>query len=223
LLAQKPFDEASVAEIVDRAGTSVGAFYGRFPDKDSLLDCFDERFFELARASTAEFFESDEWRAASLGESVEHFVRLLVCSHRRHRGILRALALRAREPSQSRFRERAARHNRFVLELVQGHLLLRSEPIAHPDPARAVELGFLFTVAAIREAVLFDNVNGLATPGDGELVTELARFFLGYLTTGQTGAARPRSTHPSVKPRGQTLAQGLAGRSGVRRRRRRNA
>ena len=47
LLAEKPFDEASVAEITRRAGTSVGAFYGRFPDKESLLDCFDERFFEL--------------------------------------------------------------------------------------------------------------------------------------------------------------------------------
>jgi AcrR family transcriptional regulator len=104
LLAEKPFAEASVAEIVHRAGTSVGAFYGRFPDKDSLLDCFDERFFDLGRASCDEFFDSDEWREASLEDSVAQLVSLLVCNHRRHRGAFRALALRARERSESRFR-----------------------------------------------------------------------------------------------------------------------
>jgi AcrR family transcriptional regulator len=215
LLAEKPFEQASVAEIVDRAGTSVGAFYGRFPDKESLLDCFDERFFELARASSAEFFESDEWRGASLGESVGLLVRLLVCNHRRHRGILRALAMRAREPSQSRFRERAARHNQFVLGLVQGHFRSRPEPIAHSDPARAVELGFLFTIAAVREAVLFDNVAGLATPGDDELATELARFFLSYLTTSP---ARARPRRPAVKRRKDGPGQGPAGRRDIRKR-----
>ena len=70
VLAEKPFDEASIAEIVHRAGTSVGAFYGRFSNKDSLLDCFDERFFDLGRASCDEFFDSDSgagrhWKTAS--------------------------------------------------------------------------------------------------------------------------------------------------------------
>src|SRR3954447_2000622 len=65
LLAEKPFDEMTVAEIARRAGTSVGAFYGRFPDKDALLDSFDERFFNLARASCDEFFDSTAWREAS--------------------------------------------------------------------------------------------------------------------------------------------------------------
>src|SRR5262245_40296795 len=85
LLAEKPFDEASVAEIARRAGTSVGAFYGRFPDKESLLDSFDERFFELARASCDEFFDSPAWSAASLEDSVGQLISLLVANHRRHK------------------------------------------------------------------------------------------------------------------------------------------
>jgi AcrR family transcriptional regulator len=192
LLAEKPFDAASVAEIVHRAGTSVGAFYGRFPDKDSLLDCFDERFFALARQSCAEFFDSDEWRRATLEDSVAQLVSLLVCNHRRHRGTLRALALRAREQSQSHFRERAALHNRYVLAKIKDHLLSRSERIVHPDPPRAVELAFLFTVSSVREAVLFDDVAGLPAPGDDELTAELTRSFLAYLVAGE-----PRADSPS--------------------------
>src|SRR5262245_50018865 len=110
VLAEKPFEDASVAEIARRAGSSVGAFYGRFPDKESLLDCFDKRFFELARASCDEFFDSDGWNAASLDDSVALLLSLLVANHRRHQGVLRALLQRQR--SDPRFRARAENHNR---------------------------------------------------------------------------------------------------------------
>jgi hypothetical protein len=103
-----------------------------------------------------------------------------------------------------------------VLGLVQDHFRSRPEPIAHFDPARAVELGFLFTVAAVREAVLFDNIAGLATPGDDELATELARFFLGYLTTSQPGAVPARLPRPSFKRRRSQEGLAPAGRRGIR-------
>jgi len=219
LLAEKPFDETSVAEIARRAGTSVGAFYGRFPDKESLLDCFDERFFALARASCDEFFDSAGWRTASLEESVSRLVSRLVCNHRRHRGVLRALALRVRSRPESPFRERADRHNRYVLERIKAHLLSRPEPLAHPDPGRAVELAFLFTVASVREIILFDEVGGLAAPGDEALANELTRAFLAYLRAGAVGAPPgPRSTtkrrapeQPSARPGGAARARKQTG------------
>ncbi len=202
LLEEKPFDEASVAEIARRAGTSVGAFYGRFPDKESLLDCFDERFFKLARASSDEFFDSPEWCGASLDDSVARLVSLLVCNHRRHRGVLRALALRGCGEPGSPFRERAARHNRYVLERIKAHLLSRPGPIPHPDPARAVELAFLFTVGSVREAVLFEGIGGLAVPGDDELAAELTRAFLAYLRAGKgRPRRRPHPTNPRPRAR----------------------
>jgi AcrR family transcriptional regulator len=201
LLAEKPFDQAPVAEIARRAGTSVGAFYGRFADKESLLDCFDERFFKLARASCDEFFDSGGWCGASLDDSVAQLVSLVVRNHRRHRGVLRALALRARERPESRFRERAALHNRYVLDRIKAHLLSRPEPIPHRDPARAVELAFRFIVGSIREAILFDDVGGLVVPSDDELVTELTRAFLAYLRAGEVRASRrsPRASPGSAR------------------------
>jgi AcrR family transcriptional regulator len=190
LLAEKPFDEASVAEIARRAGASVGAFYGRFADKEALLDCFNERFFRVARASCDEFFDSAPWRAASLEDSVARFVSLLVCSHRRHCGVLRALALYVRGRPEPQFRARADAHNQYVLERVQAHLLSRPEPVAHANPARAVELAFRFTVSAVRELVLFKDVGGPTAPGDDELVGELTRAFLAYLRAGDAGKKR---------------------------------
>ena len=201
LLAEKPFDQASVAEIVQRAGTSVGAFYGRFADKESLLDCFDERFFELGRAACDEFFASDQWRAASLEESAAQLVSLLVCNHRRHRGILTALALRGRAQSESGFRERAAFHNRYVLEKVKEQMLASSAQIGHPDPARAVELAFVFTVSSVRAVILFDDVAGLPPPTDEELTAELTHSFLAFLGAGDSRAAPPAG---SKEARGQT-------------------
>jgi len=53
LLETKTFDELTIAEVVQQAGASVGAFYGRFKDKDALLQALDERFFsEFEQALT---------------------------------------------------------------------------------------------------------------------------------------------------------------------------
>jgi AcrR family transcriptional regulator len=37
LFAAEDYDKISVADIAEAAGCSVGAFYGRFPDKESFL------------------------------------------------------------------------------------------------------------------------------------------------------------------------------------------
>ena len=125
---------------------------------------------------------------------------LLVANHRRHKGILRALLQQGR--SDSRFCARADRHNEYVLGRIKAHLLSRPEPISSPDPARAVEMAFLFAVAAIREVVLFGESCGMTTPSDEELAAELTHAFLAYLrgeTTVRTPArlntetARPQS------------------------------
>ena len=45
LILEVGFEGATVAEIVRRADSSVGAFYTRFKDKDALLRCLIDRFF----------------------------------------------------------------------------------------------------------------------------------------------------------------------------------
>ena len=62
LIREKGFDRASVAEIAERAGCSVGAFYTRFPDKDALFYSILQRFYEGAAATVEEMMTAPRWR-----------------------------------------------------------------------------------------------------------------------------------------------------------------
>jgi AcrR family transcriptional regulator len=180
LLAEKQFEGATVSEIVARAGSSVGAFYTRFPDKRALLECFDERFFAAARAQWDALLDPGRWKASSLSEIVAAVVRVLVRKHRANRPLLRALALYYRSHPDPRFRERAARTNAYVLEKLRR--LLRSRPgITHPRPALAVGLGLQMVASAVREQILFEESYAGRRPGDERLARELCRAWLAYL------------------------------------------
>src|SRR6476660_3654602 len=57
VFAKKGYDDATVSEIVGRAGVAQGTFYLYFPGKESLAGAFaeilSERFAELAAEKTA--------------------------------------------------------------------------------------------------------------------------------------------------------------------------
>ena len=182
LLAERRFEEATLAELVRRAGSSVGAFYARFESKQALLRYFDEQLFKRGRALWEEFLAPESWRGASAATIVTRVVARFVESRRRHRGLLRSLALYVRSRPAPDFAARAARLNRFVTRRLARLLLLRREQIGHRDPERAIAFGLLLLDSATREAILFEKA-GLS-PGrltDRDLAAELTRALLAYL------------------------------------------
>jgi AcrR family transcriptional regulator len=60
LVAERPFDALSVADIVRAADCSVGAFYLRFRDKDAFFNALIAQYLALGRAETEELFASHE-------------------------------------------------------------------------------------------------------------------------------------------------------------------
>lgn len=56
LLEDKEFDEVSIAELAQKAGYSVGAFYARFRSKDELFDAMVVRHLENRRKTRREQF-----------------------------------------------------------------------------------------------------------------------------------------------------------------------
>src|SRR5262245_48964862 len=58
LVAERPFDALSVADITRAAGCSVGAFYLRFRDKDAFLRALIAQYLAEGRAETQELFAS---------------------------------------------------------------------------------------------------------------------------------------------------------------------
>ncbi len=181
ILETKNFDTLSVNEVVEKAGTSVGAFYGRFADKEALLQALDERFFSEFEEGIEELMEPSRWRERSLDFVVLDVTRFLVGTYGRNRGLLRSLNLKARLSGDERFRKRENRAWNELFPLLQRTFLERGNEIGHPDPRLATRLGFQQLFFGMREILLWEPLRG-SQPYDPELlICELSRSFLSYL------------------------------------------
>ena len=180
VLEGKSFTDATLAEIMDRAGVTVGAFYRRFPDKDALLQHMDERFFGEVRQRGEDLLDPARWTGACLNDVVRAFTAEAVSIYRSRRGLLRSLFLRARNDQV--LQASASRVNEHLLARLRAVLLPLAHEMRHPQPARAIDLGYMVTIGALRETILFDETWSKPTPADAvDLADELARVLLGYL------------------------------------------
>jgi AcrR family transcriptional regulator len=180
VMTEKSFSEATLAEIVERAGVTVGAFYRRFPDKDALIHHLDERFFAELHQTAHDFLDPSRWEGVSLEEIIPEFTRLAVGLFRARRGLMRSLFLRARIDTVLRDSSRAV--NAYIIERLRALLLPRAARIRHPSPEFAITLGFIIMVGALRESVVFGEVwPDEVRIGDEHLAGELARVYLSYL------------------------------------------
>lgn len=180
VLEEKSFSEATLAEIMERAGVTVGAFYRRFPDKDALLHHLDERFFAQMRDLADELLSPARWDGAPLSQVIAQLAAVAVPVYRHRRGLLRTLFIRAR--SDTKIQESSRELHGRLLEHLRVLAEARREEIEHPNPVAAVALGFRLFMGGLRECVIFGEVwpsdTGLT---DEEFAHELARAYLGYL------------------------------------------
>jgi AcrR family transcriptional regulator len=191
VLEEKSFTEATLAEIMERAGVTVGAFYRRFPDKDALLHLLDERFFRELQERGDELLDPAHWHSASVGEILTQIARTAVQVYTAKRGVARSVFLRARVDPV--IQATARRVNAQYIERLRALLLdpSRRAEVTHPDPDRAIALGFMMFFGALRETTVFGEV----WPDHDQLVgkdlgDEMARLYLAYL--GVHGAPPPR-------------------------------
>jgi len=182
LLAERRFEDASVAELVRRARSSVGAFYARFESKEALLHELDVRLFEVGRAKWKDFLAPERWKGASAAQILSQFIGSLVDARRERRGLLRALALYVRSRPGSEFAKRSAKLNRLLTERLTELMLTRRKEIGHPRPALAIAFALEIVDSVTRDAILFGDT-GLAPArlSDGELKAELLRALEVYL------------------------------------------
>ncbi len=205
VLDEKSFTEATVAQIMERAGVTVGAFYRRFPDKDALLHMLDDRFFREVKERGDAVLDPIRWNGESIADILIALARAAVEIYTAKRGIARGLFLRARvDPViQATGREM----NAHFIERLRALLLdpARRAEITHPDPERAVSLGFMMFFGALRETTVFGEI----WPDHDEIVgsdlaDEMARLYLCYLGARASLTLRNESV-PSL-PEMQCLA-----------------
>lgn len=182
LLAEKGWEECSVTEIVRRAGSSVGAFYSRFKDKDGLFHAIHERFSVEAMATADDILSLERWEGATIPEIIRETVAFTVRTYRERAGLIRAFLVRG--AVDDAFRERSLRLRSHIAELLRKLVLARRKELLHPAPAVASEFSVRLIHGLLQaRAVIGDlqNGSGGVRLSDEQITTELVHAVLAYL------------------------------------------
>jgi len=195
LIEEVGLEAATVAEIVARAGSSVGSFYARFPGKEDLIRYLQQRVWTEARERWDEALAAEAWGGRTMEEVLEAVIGLLLRSleadhHRRK--ILGGVQLA--DPQTAAL---VLDFHDHIVSTVTDLLLERRADITHPEPEEAVPFGYRVVIGAIREFLDLAEARTLIS-GDGAETTvpsklgpELARLWIGYLS--------PRSVSPDER------------------------
>jgi AcrR family transcriptional regulator len=181
ILETKTFEELTIAEVVQQAGTSVGAFYGRFKDKDGLLQALDERFFQEFEEGITALLTPSNWAGKSISYIIEGVARFLVAMYSKQKGVLRSLNLKARLYRDTRFKKREQRAWNELFPRLQDTLLSHQAEMNHPNPSLATRLGFQQLFFTMREILLWELLRDDVPYAEEELIAELTRAYLAYL------------------------------------------
>ena len=179
--SERSFDDVSVAEICERAGLSVGAFYRRFESKDGLLQVLHEHYTDRMLRLQAAALDPARWVGVPMVEMVERVIDDVFQTTRRNIGLLRASARRAQFDPE--FGKRESRVQEEFLALVTRLLLQRVDEIGHPQPRIAAEFSAYQLSSVLRYHLVTSPMLGTVAgvlPNE-QVAAELQRAVLSYL------------------------------------------
>jgi AcrR family transcriptional regulator len=155
-MERKNFPEITVAEIVEKAHSSVGVFYSRFPDKLALLHYLDERFAEEAGKAIDRRLHYGDWKNSSFAAASGEVIDFLCRSHYEKRGMLKSIILQVRMHPNQRFQQTGKRLI-DVLDRVTRFLLNWRNEIGDPHPERTLRLALVMVmvISTIRDCLVF--------------------------------------------------------------------
>lgn len=145
-------DLLSINDIVERADTSIGAFYRRFDNKDSFFEVVQSAAMEQGIAYLRETVERDAaWRSDDAATLADAAVGFYVLAFRRNRGLYHASLLRASQRKANWDVVKATNHE--VLAMIVPRLIsaLRRERglAADEDASRSLEFEVRATLQMI--------------------------------------------------------------------------
>ena len=181
LIRERGFDNMTIAEVVQRSGSSVGSLYARFNNKLGLLRAVQLRYHARVQNDIFAAFSGDHPRDESLGEVAARVVSVLSRHVLNEPELFRAFVLQAvfDEGVRAQGERLNAQRRNKVVEVLLAH---RAE-IRHPDPELAARWFYSNCMAVLRERVTFGEGAELSGGfSDEGLVTEMTRMVTSYLT-----------------------------------------
>ena len=182
LFARKGIAATTVAEIAEAAGSSVGAFYTRFRDKDGFLSVFYERFFAQGREELQTHFAAERWEGKSAGELIRYLVDLRISQYRARKALVHSVVMHVRSHPEPEFRRLAGKYAGESIGQIHDLLVARARQFGHRNPDVAVKWVITIIEATLRETIVFGDRRSpsLSTNLD-EIREELTRACLAYL------------------------------------------
>ena len=181
LLCEKEFAQITIADIVERADSSVGAFYKRFANKDALLPYLMHRHLqEQARIASA-FYKKD-WVSIPLAGRVSQLFTNAMNIADARRGLLRALMVRQfLDPASLTQAERDLTNE--IFDLIVDWLTQCRDEISHPNPTTAARMAVFIGMTMIQHRQFCaDSPRTQAVQlTDEQFIEELVRSTIHYL------------------------------------------
>jgi len=179
LFAEGGESALTVEAVVTRAKTSVGSFYGRFDDRDGLLQAMHERFL-LRLGVAAHVAVAAAGNEKTLAGALEVFLSHLFTAAHEYRNSARFFVLhRSADPS---LRAQGIRANAVFAGIFTTLMLSHREEIAHASPATAIDVAWRMLFAALAQQMMFDGEEVSGVPMTiPALVREITCCLAAYL------------------------------------------
>lgn len=163
LVARGGFDDASITEIVDEAGLSVGAFYARFKDKSALFDVIQSQTLDALQASIIERIEKFEAaqrksrKKSSLEQIAQFSVDTLFDLYSQSPGLIRAIYMHTRIKRDPKLFDRVTRFNAATIGRSRGLIDLVNKKPCSRETQDAWVSAITVVGSFIREQLLFGD------------------------------------------------------------------
>lgn len=183
LFAERGYDGTTVQDVTVRARCSVGTFYARFRDKESLfLHIHDRHCAELTEriAVLCDRFEAER---SPLDVIVHEIVRALFNFAENRRALTRVFI--ERSGSDDAFHERYGRIWGEIATHLRPALLRQRAAIRHPGPEHAVDFALQMLHGLWANDVLHHSIRNLTGQETGDaLVADATAACLAWLGAG---------------------------------------
>lgn len=190
LLEEAPWDQTTVAALVARGRSSIGAFYARFPDKDSLLQHLHQRRSAEGIQTADAALARERWEGVPIEPLVRAVVGFVAQDYVEHAGLHREIV--RRNSVDPRFRERSAHVASHVVRMMALLLEERRDQLHIDDAMAAADMAHRILYSVLDQSVQFvDRPPGPVSLSHDKLVEEVVRAILAYL--GYRGALPERS------------------------------